>query len=167
MHAEKHFIKEPTIPRMLVLLLAIAIGTSSLIGCASSPYDEVNASIATEGVSLGMADQDVVSMLDGEGEVAPCVQGYERSYPDLNLVVGFDQESSKVRRITAKAPEQSILGVSPGFSVEEAVEALSQQAFALEEGSKSKYLKDDLRVTLTSFDEVSVAEVTIEVRTIQ
>lgn len=148
-----------------VMLFVIVIAAVLAVGCSStsSAHKEVNDGIVARDVVLDQKDADVVKA-HGEGEVAPCVMGYERGYKDLGMVVGFHQDTERVRRVTVKDPTLSILGITPGASMGEATAALVADGFVAEGDSTSKFLRDDLRVTLTTFDSETIDEVTIEVR---
>ena len=150
--------------RKSLLILISACAMIGLISGCTSPLSEVNEQIAVEDIRLGMKDSRVQTILGGEGMLAPCVQGYERGYESYSVVVGFDQKKATVRRVATEDPSHQIFGVRPGSGYLEASKVLLEAGFIPEGDSRSKFLLDGLRVTLTTFDEESVDAVTIELR---
>lgn len=145
----------------LALLLVVGGG---LAGCKSDPYASTNELINAESIYLGQSDADVQKALGGEGEIAPCVAGYERDYDAKALNIGFDQEQTTVRRVTMKDAKYSFDGISPTMTMEEGTSLLVEKDFEPEAGSKSRFLKDGIRIILKSIKGEVIDEVTVEIQ---
>ena len=147
----------------LVVCVIFVVATLSLTGCGRNEHTEINKQFSGVDVELGISDKKVVDKL-GEGEVSPCVAGYERNYPDTKLNIGFDQSAKTVRRITLKSDKYSWAEIKSGQTVKQGQNRLTSLGFKQEAGSKVKYLKEDYRVTLTSFKGEIIDEIVIEIK---
>lgn len=145
-------------PLLVLIFFALFVG-----GCAKNQHAEINKLFKGVDVSLGMSDKDAVAKL-GEGEVSPCVAGYERNYPRASLNVGFNQETQTVRRITLKNAQYSWGTIHVGDSIQKASNYLSSIGFRAEQNSRVKFIKEGYRVTLTSFRGEKVDEIVVEIK---
>lgn len=147
----------------LVACVIFAAAALSLTGCGSNEHAEINKQFSGVDVALGMSDKKIVAKF-GEGEVSPCVAGYERNFPEKNLNIGFNQDAKTVRRITLKSDKYSWAEIKSGQTVKQGQNRLTSLGFKQEAGSKVKYLKEDYRVTLTSFKGEIIDEIVIEIK---
>lgn len=150
--------------KILLVVAVVLLVVSGLAGCKSDPYAATNELINAESIYLGQSDADVQKALGGEGEVAPCVAGYERGYDEKALNIGFDQEKATARRITMKDAKYSFDGISPTMTMEEGASLLTEKDFEPEAGSKSRFVKEGIRVILKSIKGEVIDEVTVEIQ---
>jgi len=93
------------------------------------------------------------------GTEEPCLRGYERSFDQLEITIGYGFDK-KIRKITTHNPGTSLFGISPGMSAEVG-NRLAKQAGLIEE-SPSRYLRKNISVTLLIDGNGKVFGITVE-----
>lgn len=123
----------------------------------------VNPSIEASGIKLSIPETQVVEILGGAGEKAMCVYGYEYTYGDLGLNIGFRADNERVRRITITNNKDQIFGLKAGMTMEEAKTILNKNGFIKDEKSNFKFSKKNTIITIKSLKGDMVDGVTIEI----
>jgi len=142
----------------------MVLTVSGCNGSSNSFIDkEVNPQIDVFGVKLMMDEAKVNDLLGTNGEKAMCVYGYEYDYADKEINIGYNAESSQVRRITSKNPETSIYGVKPGAKLAEAKKVLSANGFKKSANSKYKFSKENVNFSIISMKGTKADGLTIEI----
>ncbi|PAB57406.1 hypothetical protein [Anaeromicrobium sediminis] len=147
-----------------VMLLTLIIGLFA--GCNTSKEDkfiseEINPNINVFGIKLLMEEKEVIYILGGEGEYSPCVYGYERTYDDKHLSIGFDKDS-KVRKIIVKSSNEDVYGIKKGMDEDEALNILKENSFTKEEDT-SRSVKDKIFIKILGDDNNKVKGSIIEI----
>jgi hypothetical protein len=93
------------------------------------------------------------------GAEEPCLQGYERSFDSLEIVIGYGQDR-KIRKITTRNANTSLFGVSPGITAAEG-RRLAEQA-GLTAVSANRYQGKGVSLKLLIDDKGTVFGVTME-----
>lgn len=146
------------------MILTLIIGLFT--GCNSSKEDkfiseEINPNINMFGIKLLMEEKKVLDILGGEGEHSPCVYGYERTYEDKNISIGFDKDS-KVRKIILKGSNEDLYGIKKGMDEDKAVDILKENGFNKEEDT-SRFVKDKIFIKILGDDNNKVKGTIIEI----
>lgn len=123
----------------------------------------VNPSIEASGIKLSIPESQVVEILGGAGEKAMCVYGYEYTYSDLGLNIGFRADNEQVRRITVTNNKDQIFGLKAGMTMEEARTILDRNGFVKDENSDFKFNKANTIITIKSLKGDMVDGITIEI----
>jgi hypothetical protein len=143
------------LPSLLMLL------SLCLTGCILNQVKtEVNRQINVFGIELYSAnDYQVIGGVKASEE--PCLRGYERSFDQLEITVGYGLEK-KIRKITTRNPGTSMLGISPGMLAEEG-ERLARQA-GLQEVATSKYQGMGINLSLLIDSKGKIFGIIVETR---
>jgi predicted small secreted protein len=146
-----------------VLLLASLIFT----GCGNSASafikDKINPNIDVLGIQLGMTEEEVFKLAGSDGEKALCTQGYEYSYSEKKLNIGFNSETKTVRRVTTKNPDTDLFGIKPGMTVGEAFAKIDGIGFTKDSVSNYKFHKENVTLTILSMNDTLADGVSIEI----
>lgn len=136
-----------------VLMLCMLL----LNGCSSGPEisetaAEINNNINISGIQLGMDEKSVIELLGEDFEKSPCIIGYEYAYSDLDLNLGIEIDSMRVKRITSRNPESTVYSMPVGIKCTDGANILYDNGFENDGESKFKFTKEDVRITLLSAD---------------
>jgi predicted small secreted protein len=146
-----------------VLLLASLIFT----GCGNSASafikDKINPNIDVLGIQLGMTEEEVFKLAGSDGEKALCTQGYEYSYSEKKLNIGFNSETKTVRRVTTKNPDTDLFGIKPGMTVGEAFAKIDGIGLTKDSVSNYKFHKENVTLTILSMNDTLADGVSIEI----
>jgi len=98
--------------------------------------------------------------IDGvRGTDEPCLKGYERSFDQLEITIGYGFDK-KIRKITTRNPGTGIFGILPGMTAEAGKRQASQAG--LTEDSPYRYLGKDVSLTLLVDGNGKVFGITVE-----
>lgn len=146
-----------------IVFLIILIGLFT--GCTKENYkfiqDNINPHIDMYEIKLLMDDDKVIKLLNGEGQYADCVYGYERTYEEKGISIGFDK-SKRVRKLILKNAECDIYGIRIGIKKDKAIEILNKNKYLKEEGS-SRYKRDNVFMKILVNDESIVRGIILEI----
>lgn len=126
---------------MLCLMTILAF-----TGCTSANKyieDTLNPSLNIQDIKFGMSVQDVEALIGNSYEESPCVYGYEHTYSELGLVVGFDKKD-KVRKLIVKSGSFNVFDITDGSSKEDAVKLLTSHEFT--EKSPGEYACENVAI---------------------
>ncbi len=123
----------------------------------------INPNIEASGIKLSIPQSQVVKVLGYEGEKAMCVYGYEYTYEDLGLNIGFRADNERVRRITITNNKDQIYGLKIGMTVEEAKVIIDRNGFIKDEKSNFKFNKANTTIIIKSLEGDMVDGITIEI----
>ncbi len=131
-------------------------------------YDvkDVNENIQVRDIQLLMDVQQVEQLIGYKGVISECIHGYNYTYEELKLEIGFRATDDRVRRLTWNYEQDySAYQMNTGIAVEEARMALLDQ-YLLKQAEYSAYtfFKGDVAVTLLSDDGVNVRGFNLELR---
>ena len=117
-----------------------------LAGCLASPARSSLApgQLDVYDVTLG-SSTDYQEIRGVRGTDEPCLRGYERSFAELDIVLGYGRDR-KIRKITTRNPQNSMFDVHPGDSAASAVARLRGAGFV--EGAPSRFRKEGLLLTI-------------------
>lgn len=100
---------------ILIPLLALLL----LAGCPGKNVgrDAINDQIHVFGVQLfsGMDYREINGVTATE---EPCLRGYERSFDELDVIVGYGFDK-KIRKITTRNKSTNVFGIKPGMTFED------------------------------------------------
>ena len=152
---------------VLALISVMLLSAAVMSGCgnqvSSLIKDEINPKIEVMGIGLGMTEEEVFKLAGSDGERALCTQGYEYSYSDKKLNIGFDSKPKTVRRVTTKNPDTSVFGIKPGMAIDEAFSKIDGSGFSKDADSNYKFHKENITLTVLSMDGTLADGVTIEI----
>jgi len=153
--------------QILALFSILLLSAVLMSGCGSSVSslikNDINPKIDVLGIKLGMTEDEVFKLAGTNGEKALCTQGYEYSYEDKKLNIGFNSETKTVRRVTTKNPETSIFGIKPGMTAEEAFAKAAEGGFTKDANSNVKFHRENITLTVISMDGTLADGVIIEI----
>ncbi|MBB6444143.1 hypothetical protein [Bacillus benzoevorans] len=92
-----------------------------------------------------------------------CMYGYEYEYGQSHVNIGFNSETTMVRKVTKKNPDTSIYGIVPGTELKEVYKIIDSHGFSKSESSKYVFYKENIRLTLISMKGTLADGVTIEI----
>jgi hypothetical protein len=147
---------------MAVILITAIV----LSGCESSSSfidKEINPNINVLGIKLNMPETKVHELAGSKGEKAMCINGYEYTYADKLINIGFDIDQGKVRRVTTKNPETFIFGIKPGTDLASAYAQVNNNSFSKDKASEFKFHKENIMLTIISMKGTMADGVTIEI----
>lgn len=148
------------------LLTALLVLTFAISGCTSSSTfieKDVNPEIDVSGVQLLMDEQKVHEAIGSQGEKAMCVYGYEYTYADKNINIGFNSETQQVRRVTTKNPGTSVFDIKPGMELSETYKMLKENGFTQEAESKYRFHKENVIFSIISMHGTHADGLSIEI----
>ncbi|MBP1743163.1 MAG: hypothetical protein H6Q58_141 [Firmicutes bacterium] len=152
---------------VLALISVMLLSAAVMSGCGNSVSsfikDEINPKIEVMGIGLGMSEEEVFKLAGSDGEKALCTQGYEYAYSDKKLNIGFNSETSTVRRITTKNQDTSVFGIKPGMTIDEAFSKIEGSGFSKDADSNYKFHKENITLTVLSMEGTLADGVTIEI----
>ena len=92
---------------IIFLLLSGCLGKRILL-------DKMNDQVNVFGVKL-YSDIDYKKINGVVATEEPCIRGYERSFEDLDVIIGYGFDH-KIRRIVTRSPSTSMFGIKPGMN---------------------------------------------------
>jgi len=115
--------KHKTLPLVMLLMLVI------LTGCGGNGVDQekLNSQIDVFGVKL-FSSVDYKEINGVAATEEPCLNGYERKFDELNVMVGYGFDK-KTRKITTLNENTGIFGIKPGSSFAEAKAKILKAGF--------------------------------------
>ncbi|OEF98174.1 hypothetical protein [Desulfuribacillus alkaliarsenatis] len=127
-----------------------------LVACSANlettAVKEVNASIDVEGIQLLQTNKDVESLIGYQGEYRRCIHGYNYDYEQLELNIGFDGNTNKVRRITTYNATHSLFDFTVGDALVDVVTILQDNGFSVAENDAHRFEQDNLFIVLYTDD---------------
>lgn len=136
-------------------------------GCANANNSfiekEVNPQINVFEVQLLMDEQKVHETVGSKGEKAMCVYGYEYTYADKNINIGFNSETQQVRRVTTRNPDTAIYGIKPGVELAQAYEIMADKGFTKDAASKYRFQKENIIFSIISMKGTHADGLNIEI----
>jgi hypothetical protein len=142
-----------------LLLLSALLLTS----CAKDEQLEyVNGNIDVMGIKLAMTEDKVSGLVKETGVSQPCIYGYEVSYENAKLFVGFVNGKKTSRKVMTENGSTSIMGVKPGMTVDEAYASLSGTKFTKNSDSKYNFTDGKYMFKIISTDGKNVKGVSVE-----
>lgn len=144
-----------------------AIGLLVLLtGCAAQPAidPQVNSKIDVLGVQLNMSEAQLDQLVSPKPEKAMCIYGYEYNYTDRRINIGFSAKTNKIRRISTKNSDHSILGLVPGISLDDAFRQVAELGYVNDGTSKYRFINDNLILSIISMNGTLADGVTLEIK---
>lgn len=89
--------------------------------------DEFLKQVDIFGVSL-YSDFDYTRINGEAASEEPCLRGYERSFDNLNISIGYGFDK-RIRKITTRNSSTSLFGIKPGMSFSEGKSKIKQAGF--------------------------------------
>lgn len=155
------------ISQRTLFLTALFVIIFALSGCAGSSNSfiekEVNPQINVFDVQLFMDEPKVHEVIGSQGEKAMCVYGYEYTYADKNINIGFNAETQQARRVTTRNPDTSIFAIKPGTELGKVYEVLKANGFTQEAASKYRFHKENVIFSIISMHGTHADGITIEI----
>jgi hypothetical protein len=144
--------------RRLLLLSHLLL----LAGCLSAAGRTIpDSAVDLFGVRMGSTVQyRVLGGVTGSDE--PCLHGYDRTFEELEVVVGYDRHD-RVRKVVTRNPATAILGIRPGDPLDRAV-AMATAAGFIPAGSDRTFTAGPFLLTLRDDGHRRVAGITLETR---
>lgn len=149
------------LPKIAVIGLLVL-----LTGCAAQPSidPQVNSKIDVLGIQLNMSEAQLDQLASPKPEKAMCIYGYEYNYTDRKINIGFSARTNKIRRISTKNSDHSILGIVPGISLDDAFRQIGDLGYVNDGTSKYRFIKDNLILSIISMNGVLADGVIIEIK---
>jgi len=148
------------------LLLIIVIILTAIIGYyTKETYEvtDVNENLDAMGLALLQSEAEVVSLLGYKGDYRLCVHGYNYTYKDLQLEIGFRNNDDRVRSITFNESPYTVYRLVAGISVDDARQVLlNEHEYTKAPDSDYTFIKDDVKIIVLSQDGQTVRGYTIE-----
>ena len=107
-----------------------------------------------------LSETDYRQIRGVRGVDEPCLRGFDRSFDELDVVIGYDREG-RVRKITTRNPQTSLFGVHPGDTAASAVAAIRGAGFA-EDGTSSRFRNGGLALTVRADPSGRLSGMTLE-----
>lgn len=115
------------------VVCALLLVLPLLAGCLHGRGDQLPRHVQVFGFQL--AERNDVRQLNGEtGTDEPCLHGYERSFEQQGVTVGYRRDGV-VRRILTRNPSTGVFGISPGMSAAQAAERAQQAGCRQSDGN--------------------------------
>ena len=101
-----------------------------LVGCMGKHIerDTLIGQLDVFGVEL-FTDVDYRQIKGFTSTEEPCLRGYERSFDDLDLIIGYGFDKT-IRKITTRNAGTSLFGIRPGMTFDEGREKILTAGFA-------------------------------------
>lgn len=151
------------------ILISLALVAFVIVSITGMPFvlrnfqiREANKNIKVSGVVLGMTEEQAVKSIGSKGEFAMCVYGYEHTYEELGLNVGYRADNHRVRRINITNEKDRVYGINKGMNVDTARDILVKNEFIKDTESNYKFNKKNIRITLLSKEGSIVDGISIE-----
>ncbi len=146
--------------------LALAALVVLLSGCASAPSvdPKVNEQINVLGIQLNMTESQLDQLVSPKVDKAMCIFGYEYDYTDRKINIGFGAKTNKIRRISTKNRDHSILGIVPGIILEDAFAKVASLGYTNDGTSKYRFTSGNLILSIISMDGTLADGVIIEIK---
>lgn len=136
----------------------------ALSGCGSSAnYDEVNSHINAHDIELGQGPDTVFDHLGEKPEQEMCLYGYEYTFEDAGLNIGFRLDNDTVRRVTIRNVEDTIYGIHVGDALEDVPDVMEKHGYEKDDNLANRYVHEDLYFTAVSKDGLIIDQLIIEV----
>jgi len=146
-----------------LLLVIVLISIFGYYKITAYKVTDVHENLDAMGLALLQSEAEVVSILGYKGDYRTCIHGYNYTYKDLQLEVGFRSTDDRVRSITFNDSPYSVYGLLAGVSVEHARQVLlNEHGYTKAPDSNYTFIKDDVKIIVLSQDEETVRGYTIE-----
>lgn len=111
------------------ILLTLLLVPFFLFGCIGKHVerDKLNGQLNVFGIEL-FTDVDYRQIKGIPSTEEPCLRGYERSFDDLDILIGYGFDN-KIRKIHTRNVSTSLFGIRPGMTFDEGREKILTVGF--------------------------------------
>lgn len=151
--------RQPLFVEKRIALLLTALVSLLFAGCLHSRPVVSPGEVDVFGIAMcSISDYREIGGVTGTDE--PCLKGYERSFDPLDLVIGYDRKGA-VRKIMTRNSRNSLFGIHPGDSLEQALTKARSAGFR-ETATPNRLAREGLSLVLLVNGDNSLLGVTLE-----